>query len=102
MPIENFTCSRSASQDYSCDIPFAPPDAQEVLLYRPIFKYGSPLDEALAVRWIGVHFFFSFEFPYLGVPKKPRGGGLPRGCDQLSQKSLAVHSFIVQNGPAWS
>jgi hypothetical protein len=43
-------------------------------------------------------FFFSSEFSYLRVPKKPRLGGLRRFGDQLSQKSLATRTFIVQNG----
>jgi hypothetical protein len=47
-------------------------------------------------------FFFSFEFPYLRVPTKPLLGGPRKFGDQLSQKSLASRTFIVQNGPAWS
>jgi hypothetical protein len=47
-------------------------------------------------------FFFSFELSYLRVPEKPRLGGTPEADDQSSQKPLADHTFIVQNGPAWS
>src|ERR1035437_7432227 len=35
-------------------------------------EWGHPLDEALIVRWIGLHFFFSFELSYLRAPRKPR------------------------------
>src|ERR1035437_1797939 len=35
-------------------------------------EWGHPLDEALIVRWIGLHFFFSFELSYLNAPRKPR------------------------------
>ncbi len=35
-------------------------------------EWGHPLDEALIVRWIGRHFFFSFELSYLKAPRKPR------------------------------
>src|ERR1017187_3486793 len=61
-------------------------------------EWGHPLDEALIVRWIGLHFFFSFELSYLKAPRKPR-------LDVArwpARKPLAVRSFIVQNGPAWS
>ena len=47
-------------------------------------------------------FFFSFELSYLTVPKKPRLGGTSEVDDRLSQEPLAVRTFIVQNGPAWS
>ena len=36
------------------------------------------------------------------VPRKRRLGRPRRFSDQLSQKSLASRTFIVQNGPAWS
>ena len=61
-------------------------------------EWGHPLDEALIVRWIGLHFFFSFELYYLKAPRKPR-------LDVArwpARKPLAVRSFIVQNGSAWS
>jgi hypothetical protein len=60
-------------------------------------EWGHPLDEALIVRWIGLHFFFSFELSYLKAPRKPR-------LDVArwpARKPLAVRSFIVQNGGAW-
>src|ERR1035437_124809 len=59
---------------------------------------GSPLDEALTVRWLGLHFFFSFDLSYLkavGKPVWPEPG-------RLAQKPLAVRTFMVQNGPAGS
>jgi hypothetical protein len=49
-----------------------------------------------------LHFFFSFELSYFRVPKKPRLAGHPEDVTQLAQKPLAVPTFIVQNGPAWS
>lgn len=49
-----------------------------------------------------LHFFFSFELSHLRVPKKPRLGGALEIGNQLSQKPLAVSTFIVQNGPSWS
>jgi len=48
------------------------------------------------------HFFFSVELSYLRVPRKRRLGRPRRFSDQLSQKSLASRTFIVQNGPAGS
>jgi len=61
-------------------------------------EWGHPLDEALIVRWIGLHFFFSFELSHLKAPRKP--------CLDVARwparKPLAVRSFIVQNGGAWS
>ena len=47
-------------------------------------------------------FFFSIEFSYLRVPKKPRLAGAPEGWHRVVTKPLAVRTFIVQNGPAWS
>ena len=50
-----------------------------------------------------LHFFFSFELSHLlRTPKKPRLAGPPEFATQLAQKPLAVLTFIVQNGPAWS
>ena len=71
-----------------------------VVLNRPIFHRGSPLVEALKVRWIGPHFFFSFEISYQREPLKPRLGGLPRLVTRFSQKPLAVPAFTVHNGRA--
>ena len=65
-------------------------------------EWEHPLDEALIVRWIGLHFFFSFELSYLAAPQEPSLGGVPEVGDQLPQKPLAVGAFIVQNGVAWS
>jgi hypothetical protein len=48
-----------------------------------------------------VHFFFSFDLPYLRAPKMPRLGGASEADDQLSEKPLADRNVIVQNGPAW-
>jgi hypothetical protein len=73
-----------------------------VLLYRPILQGGPPLNEALRVRRIGLCFFFSFELSYLRAPTNPRLAGAPEVGTQLSQEPLAVRTFIVQNGPAWS
>ena len=47
-------------------------------------------------------FFFSIEFSYLRVPKKPRLGMPLSDSDQSPKKSLASRIFIVQNGPACS
>src|ERR1017187_9980731 len=49
-----------------------------------------------------LHFFFSFEFSYLRVPRKPRLGGAPDIGNELSEKPLADRAFVVQNGIAWS
>jgi hypothetical protein len=46
--------------------------------------------------------FFSVELSYLKVPGKRRLGRPRRSSDQLTQKSLASPTFIVQNGPARS
>jgi 2-hydroxychromene-2-carboxylate isomerase len=73
-----------------------------VVIYRPILQWGPPLDEALSVPWIGFYFFFSFELSYLRAPKKPRLAGVPEVGAQLSLKPLALRTFIVQNGAAWS
>jgi hypothetical protein len=35
---------------------------------RPILKLGSSVGESLKVRWIGPHFFFSFELSYYKDP----------------------------------
>ena len=72
-----------------------------VVIYRPIPQWGTPLYEALGIRWIGFHFFFSFEFSYLRAPKKPRLAGASKVGTELPQKPLAVRTVIVQNGPAW-
>ena len=79
-----------------------PHSGRMVVIYRPILQWGPPLDEALSVPWIGFYFFFSFELSYLRAPKKPRLAGVPEVGAQLSQNTLAVRTFIVQNGPAWS
>src|SRR5450759_1410385 len=49
-----------------------------------------------------LQFFFSFELSYFRAPKKPRLAGHPEGATQLAREPLAVPTFIVQNGPAWS
>ena len=36
------------------------------------------------------------------APDKPPLAEVPEVVSQLAQKPLAVRSFIVQNGPAWS
>ena len=46
------------------------------------------------------HFFFSVELSYPRVLTKRRLGRPRRFRDQLSQKSLASRTFIVQHGPA--
>jgi len=53
------------------------PNSPQVLLYRPTLKRGSPLDEALTVRWIGIHFFFSFGLSYLKAAKQANLAGDP-------------------------
>src|ERR1039457_1040350 len=52
-------------------------DWPQVVLYRPILEWGPPLDEGLSLRWIGLHFFFSFELSYLKVAKKASLAGAP-------------------------
>ncbi len=47
-----------------------------VVLIRPIFHGGCLLDEALKVRWIGFHFFFSFELSYQRESRGPVWAGL--------------------------
>ena len=44
----------------------APSFERMVVLIRLIFHGGCPFDEAPKVRWIGLHFFFSFELSYQG------------------------------------
>jgi hypothetical protein len=47
-----------------------------------------------------LHFFFSFELPYLRYPRNRRQAG-SEGCSQLLTKiSLASPTFIVQNDRA--
>lgn len=44
-------------------------------------------------------------FVRVGLPKsaqEARFGGAPEAGGQLPQKPLAIRTFIVQNGPAWS
>ncbi len=43
--------------------------------------------EALKVRWIGLHFFFSFELAYQREPPTPIGTGLPKSAVR-SHKNL--------------
>ena len=49
-----------------------------------------------------LHFFFSFELSYLKSASESASGGAPEVCDQMQEKPLAVPTFIVQNGRAWS
>jgi len=65
-----------------------------------------------SVRWaversarcplVRLHFFFSFEFVLLETGQEASSGRSRKGGSQLAQKLLAVPSFVVQNGPAWS
>ena len=61
---------------------------------------SSSVREALTVRWIGV-IFLLYEFSDSRVLNKPRREA-PKVGDQVSQKSLASRTFIVQNGRTWS
>ena len=67
-----------------------------------MFKLRLSVGESLPVRWIGPHFFFSFELSYQREPAEGPSGRLPRLVVRFSKKTLAVSAFTVQNGRAWS
>ncbi len=74
---------------------------KNVDINRPMLKLGSSVGESLKVRWIGPHFFFSFELSYYKRPLRPRLGGAPEAGGQVPKKTLAVPVFIVQNDLGW-
>jgi hypothetical protein len=65
----------------------------EVVLYRPILEWGPPLDEGLSVRWIGLHFFFSFELSYLKAAKK---ASLAGGPEVGTKTSCRPHFYCAE------
>jgi hypothetical protein len=48
------------------------------------------LDETLRIRWIGLHFFFSFELSYQRELRSPIRTGLPRAA-------VRCHKNLLQN-----
>jgi hypothetical protein len=64
------------------------PSGRIVVLNRPIFRGGRPLDEALKVRWIGPHFFFSFELSYQREFRSPVWAGLRGRWSGLTRNLL--------------
>ena len=54
------------------------------------------VDGAFIVRWIGLHFFFSFELSYLRVPEEPGLAGVPEAGNRLSQTSCCSHSHWAE------
>jgi hypothetical protein len=60
------------------------------------------VNEAVSIRCMGRHYFFSFELFSLERTPEARLGGLTRLVVRFSQKLLAVPAFAVQNGRAKS